>query len=129
MEDGTTIQLNAKTVILEMGTSLYVQLGLFTGSTVIRKLNVYVKFELHLEVRAVDGQIWLYELRAVVYHGGTTESGHFITVGKRKDQWLQINCENVTVWSIQQLFDFGRDNGDGLTRWTPYLFFYSRLEI
>ena len=62
----------------------------------------------------------LYQLRSVIYHKGTTESGHYTASCKRGSQWFWL--DDSIVISEPSLPPTIRDNA------TPYMFFYEFIQ-
>jgi hypothetical protein len=92
------------------------------------KIQKHVTFPLQLQVVNLLEQVHYYQLMAVIFHRGTLQKGHYVTIAKRNDQWFEFNDARVSVSSEEKLLNFGVKKADQFISFTPYGFMYQALE-
>jgi ubiquitin C-terminal hydrolase len=118
-------KLLIREVLFQLPNSLVVHLCCFNKAN--RKINIHPTFSSTSYLVTFDGFVGVYSLMAVIFHQGTTYSGHYITIAKRDKECYLFNDLEVTKVTEEELLDFGRIEITPETAWTPYLFFYEQI--
>ena len=97
-----------------------------------KKLNSYYKFPLLLNMEKYINDKCMYQLKGVVIHVGTLNSGHYYSLIKNNDHWIRFDDTNIEPFDPTDLeneaFGYEIEGADENSR-NAYILLYKREHI
>ena len=97
------------------------------------KLNKKFKFPNEIDIKQlmIDNSSHQYKLKGTIIHYGVADMGHYFSLIKEGDQWVEYNDDNVTPITKSEFknFSYGTDDSvDEFGSQSAYLLFYEKIE-
>jgi hypothetical protein len=113
--------------LLTFPESLLVYLIIFNKE--LKKINGQPTIDFQVSLKNLANDVAQYELVAIILHIGRYQNGHYVTIGKRNQNWFLFNDTEVQIITIEQIRDFVKPAKKPYDSVVPYMFFYQRVNI